>query len=292
MGEAIWRDYDTEALYAQYNNRAMIAPEALAAIKADQERRTDAFRAAAGRAELDVAYGPDPRERLDLFLPEGARPPLLAYIHGGYWQWNDKEPFAFLAEHLVAGGAAFANIEYALCPAVTLSELTDQIRRALAYLWREADRFGYDRGRIVVSGHSAGGHLTAMMMATDWPAFQSGLPGDLVKTGCALSGLYDLEPVRLSFQNDELHFTPDQVARNSPLLMEPVGGGALLLPVGALEGPEFIRQSEDLAAIWSARDIDVKAWVMDGHHHFSIINEMIDPASELSAAIKRQMGLA
>ena len=110
MGEAIYRGYDAEALYAQYNNRAMIAPEALEAIKADQGRRTDAFLAAAGRAELDVAYGAGMRERLDLFLPEGARPPLLAYIHGGYWQWNEKEPFAFLAEHLVAEGAAFANV--------------------------------------------------------------------------------------------------------------------------------------------------------------------------------------
>ena len=189
MAETVYRDFDAEALYAQYDNRGMIAPDALAAIRADQINRSDAFRAAAVRAELDIEYGPHPRERLDLFLPDGDSPPLLAYIHGGYWQWNDKEPFVFLGEPLVAAGAAFANIEYTLCPDVTLSTLTDQIRRAIAFLWREAERFGYDRDRIVVSRHSAGGHLTAMMMATDWPAYADDLPGDIVAAGLPISGI-------------------------------------------------------------------------------------------------------
>ncbi len=121
MGEAVYRNYDAEALYAQYNNRAMIAPEELEAIKADQVLRSDAFRAAASRAELDSAYGPHARERLDLFLPEAKNAPLFAYIHGGYWQWNDKEPFVFLCEQLVAGQSAYSMLANAPPPATSCS---------------------------------------------------------------------------------------------------------------------------------------------------------------------------
>ncbi len=290
MGEAIWRDYDADALYAQYNNRAMIAPEALAAIKADQERRADAFRAAAGRAELDVAYGPDPRERLDLFLPEGARPPLLAYIHGGYWQWNDKEPFAFLAEHLVAGGAAFANIEYALCPAVTLSELTDQIRRALAYLWREADRFGYDRGRIVVSGHSAGGHLTAMMMATDWPAFGAGLPARLVSAGLPISGIYELEPIRLTPLNDAVRLDAAEARELSPILLDPASPAPMAVVLGGAESDEFHRQAEAFAATWRKAGVASDVLTVPGRDHFTVLNALAEPGHQVLAAAHRLLG--
>ena len=248
MGEAIYREYDAEALYAQYNNRAMIAPEVLAALKDDQARRADAFRAAA-RAEIDVAYGPHARERLDLFLPKAEKPPLFAFFHGGYWQWNDKEPFAFLCEGLVPAGAAFANIEYALCPDVSLTELTQQARRAIAYLWREADRFGYDRDRIVVSGHSAGGHLTAMMMATDWPAFGEDLPANVVAAGLPISGIYDLEAVRLTPLNDAIGMDEAEARALSPMFQPPATRGPMVVVYGGAESIEFHRQAESLVEL-------------------------------------------
>lgn len=290
MDDAVFRDYDQDTLDAEYNNRAKV-PDTQD-YKDAQERASDAAKAALD-CRLDIAYGPSPDELVDLYPATGPEPgPVQVFFHGGYWKQNHKDEFGFVAPPLVAAGAAVVVVEYALVPGVDIDELVRQCRAAMAWVWNEAAGFNGDADRIHVSGHSAGGHLTAMMMATDWPAFRPGLPRDLVKTGCAISGLYDLEPVRLSFQNDELHFTPDQVARNSPMLMEPAGGGTLLLPVGALEGPEFIRQSEELAAIWGATGMDVQARVMDGHHHFSIINEMIDPTSELSAAVRGQMGLA
>ena len=289
MDDAVFREYDQDALDAEYNNRAKV-PDTQD-YKDVQARASDAAKAALD-CRLDIAYGPSPDEMVDLFPATGPGPgPVQVFFHGGYWKQNHKDEFAFVAPPLVAAGAAVVVVEYALVPGVEIDELVRQCRAAMAWVWNNAADFDGDPDRIHVSGHSAGGHLTAMMMATDWPAFQPGLPRDLVKTGCAISGLYDLEPVRLSFQNDELHLTPDQVMRNSPMLIEPVGGGTLLLPVGALEGPEFIRQSEDLAAIWGAKGMDVKARVMDGHHHFSIVNEMIDPASALSAAVRDQMGL-
>jgi len=288
--DAIYRDYDQNSLDAEYNNRAKV-PD-YDDFKAAQDRASDAAKAML-EFRADIAYGPTPDELVDIYPATGAEPgPVHVFFHGGYWKQNHKDDFGFVAPPLVAAGAAVVVVEYALIPTVDMDELVRQCRAAVAWVYNNAATFNGDPNSIHVSGHSAGGHLTAMLMATDWPAFQPGLPRDVVKTGCGISGIYELEPVRLSFMNPELRFTPELVARNSPTLMDPVGGGSLLLPVGRLEGTEFIRQSEDLAAAWRAKGMDVKVWVMDGHHHFSIINEMIDPASALTAAIKAQMGLA
>jgi arylformamidase len=291
MGEAIYRNYDADALYAQYNNRAMTPADELEAIKADQGRRSDAYRTAASRAELDVAYGPHPRERLNLFLPEAENPPLLAYIHGGYWQWNDKEPFDFLAEQLVANGAAFANIEYALCPDVTMTELTEQIRRALAHLWREADRFGYDRSRIVVSGHSAGGHLTAMMMATDWPSFGDGLPADLVAAGLPVSGIYDLEAVRLIPLNEAARLDVAEARALSPMFMTPSTRAPMTVVVGGTESEEFHRQADDFARAWRDAGVTADILTVPGRDHFTVLNALAEPGHELLAAAYGLLGI-
>lgn len=291
MGEAVYRDYDAEALYAQYNNRGMIAAEALDAIKADQERRSDAFRAGSANAEIDIAYGPHARERLDLFLPDASNPPLFAFIHGGYWQWNDKEPFVFLCERLVPAGAAFANIEYALCPEVTLSELTDQIRRALAYLWREAGAFGYDGSRIVVSGHSAGGHLTAMMMATNWPGFADGLPADLVAAGLPISGIYDIEAVRLTPLNDAVRMDRAEARTLSPMFVAPATEAPTTVVVGGDESDEFHRQAGDFADAWRAAGVAADVLEIPGRDHFTVLNALAEPGHEVVAAAHRLLGL-
>lgn len=291
MGEAVYRGYDAGELYAQYDNRGMIDPDVLAAIKADQARRADAFRAAAARAELDISYGPHPRERLDLFLPEAASPPLFAFMHGGYWQWNDKEPFVFLAEHLVAAGAAFANIEYALCPTVSLTELTDQIRRAIAFLWREADRYGYDRDRVVASGHSAGGHLTAMAMATDWPSFSDGLPENVVAAGLPISGIYDLEPVRLTPLNDAVRMDAAEARALSPIFLSPATDAPIVVVVGGAESEEFHRQAADYAA--ACRDMGAPSEVLTapGRDHFTVLNALAEPGHETFAAARQLLGV-
>jgi arylformamidase len=292
MSEAVYREYDSDALFAQYDNRAQLSEEALNAIKADQSARSAAYIAEATRKHIDLAYGPHERERLDIFLPENDGAPMFAFIHGGYWQWNDKEGFEFLAKELNAAGAAFANIEYALCPAVTMAEISDQCRRAIAYLWREAGRYGYDASRIVVSGHSAGGHLTAMMQATDWPAFEEGLPMDVVAAGLPISGVYDVEPIRLTPLNDAVRLKPEDVASQSPMFMKPTSTGPSVIAFGGNEYDEFDRQAHDLAAAWAKHGMETSTLMMPGRDHFTALSALAETDHDLFAAALKLLKLA
>jgi arylformamidase len=291
MAEAVYRDYDSDALYAQYNNRAQISEADLAAIKDDQNVRSADYRANAPRKHLDVQYGDHPRERLDIFLPEADNAPMFAFMHGGYWQWNDKEGFEFLAKELNDHGAAFANIEYSLCPSVTLAELTNQCQRALAHLWKEAATYGYDRDRIVASGHSAGGHLTAMMQATDWPALEDGLPADLVAAGLPISGIYDLEPIRLTPLNDAVRLQPGDVPGLSPMFLPPRTGGPTIIAFGGDEYDEFDRQASDLAKIWAEQGVETSTLNMPGRDHFTALSALAETDHDLFAAALKLLGL-
>lgn len=291
MSEAVYRDYDSEALYAQYNNRAQVTEDELNAIKANQNARSKAYIEEAKRKYIDVAYGPHPRERVDIFLPEQDNAPLFAFIHGGYWQWNGKEGFEFLAKELNAAGAAFANIEYELCPAVTMEELADQCRRAIAYLWREAAQYGYNPSHIVVSGHSAGGHLTSLMQATDWPAFEDGLPSDIVAAGLPISGIYDLEAIRLTPLNDPLGMKPEDVGPLSPMFLEPLTRSPSIIAFGGAEYDEFDRQAEDMAKAWAAKGMETSTLNLPGRDHFTALSALAETDHALFAAALKLLGL-
>jgi arylformamidase len=291
MSEIVYRDYDAEALYAQYNNRAQVTEAELAAIKGDQNARSTDYRTNALRKHLDLVYGSHDREKLDIFLPNDDGAPMLAFIHGGYWQWNDKEGFEFLAKELNEAGAAFANIEYALCPTVTLAELTNQCRRAIAFLWREAASFGYDARRIVVSGHSAGGHLTAMMQATDWPALEDGLPVDVVAAGLPISGIYDLEPIRLTPLNDAIRMQPEDVAEVSPMFLAPTSTGPSVVAFGGDEYEEFDRQASDLCEAWAKFGMTTSTLSMSGRDHFTALSALSETNHDLFAAALKLLGL-
>jgi arylformamidase len=243
-------------------------------------------------ALLDLAYGDSADEKLDLYgAGAGKDMPVHVFFHGGYWKSNHKDEFAFAANPFVEHGALVAVVEYALIPGVKMEELIRQCRASLGWVWRNAAAHGGDPDNITISGHSAGGHITAMMMATDWPGFASDLPTDLVKGGIGISGLYDLIPVQISSQNDDLGLTTAEAAAFSPMSMPPAGGGKLLLPVGGDEGPEFLRQSDEMAAAWRDKGVDAKSWVLPGENHFSIINQFIDPNSVLSRSAREFIGI-
>ena len=286
----VFRHYDREALDREYNNRGKVPgySEYLGRWPAQSERT---------RAELptrlDVRYGSAAGETLDVVLPPSSRrssAPIQLFIHGGYWMLLDKRDFSFVARGLQPAGAAVIVINYALIPTVDMDELVRQCGASIAWVHANAGSFGGDRERIFVSGHSAGGHLTAMQFAADWPTL--GLPADAIKGGCAISGLHDLDPIRLCYLNDTLRLTPEEARRNSPIYLAPRTRAPLLIPVGGDEGPEYHRQTETLAAVWRKNGVPCEVLDVADNNHFSIVAQLEDPRSQLSRAIQRQMGLA
>jgi len=286
MAKTVFREYDQRALDAEYNNREKVADSA------DWLQRyaiASAETRAALDCRLDLAYGAHPGERLDVFPARGGHAPVHVFVHGGYWHRLDKSDSSFVARAFQLSGVAVFVINYALIPTVDMDELVRQCRASIVWVHRHAASFGGDPARIFVSGHSAGGHLAAMLMSTDWGAF-AGLPADVVKAGCGISGLYDLEPIRLSYLNEVLKLTPVSARRLSPVHCPPPRSGPLLLTVGGHEGPEYHRQGEELAAVWRTKRLPCQTLDMPGLHHFSILSELEDPSTTLSRLLLRQMG--
>ncbi len=265
----VYLEFSQAALDAAYNNRA--AERGLDALKDNWEHRSKAIYAHA-RVDRDIAYGTAPRQRLDFFHAGEVGAPTVAYIHGGYWQTNDKEPNAFVAEGLLAHGLNVALIEYTLAPAATMTGIVAEIRAAIA--WLVAHTAGLGAGqRLVVAGHSAGGHLTAMA---------SGLPG--VSAALPISGLFDLEPIRLSYLNALLKMGFEEAGANSPMRL-PMPEVPVTVAVGAAELPELVRQSDEytvalLTAGRTARQVKVP-----GATHFTILEEVARPTGVLAAEL-------
>ena len=289
QGEAapIFRDYDQAALDIQMNLRARWPehPEFF-----QRWARASAAVRARLKGRLDLAYGDSAAETLDLFPAEGAQPsPLLAFIHGGYWQALDKSDYSYLAPAFLDQGAAFASLNYALAPQTRIGEMIDQIRRALIWLHRQAGAYNIDPRRIVVAGHSAGGHLAAMALSTDWPAEASDLPKDLLAGGCSVSGIYDLEPVRLSYHSEILDIPAAESPGWSPLHNLPPAAPPLVLAVGAEETDEFLHQQRDYAEAWIRRGLTLREVPLPGLHHFSAVDALGEPGHPLCVAVQQML---
>jgi arylformamidase len=236
-------------------------------------------------ALIDLAYGPSPGERLDLFpVPGAARAPVLAFIHGGYWQALDKGDHSDLAPAFVDRGVAFAALNYDLAPKAAIGDMIDQVRRALAYLHDHAGRLGLDPGRIFVAGHSAGGHLAASALDRSWPPVQ-GRPRDLVKGALSLSGVYDLEAMRRSYHQAVLGLDAEQVAAWSPARNLPADAGPLLLAVGGDETEEFRRQQAEFLDAWRGAGLRARTVELPGRHHFDVLDALRDPDQPLHRAL-------
>ena len=238
---------------------------------------------ATARARRSICSCPRARKRHD------RRPPLLVFIHGGYWQSRDRKDFSFVAERLVEAGAAVALVGYDLAPAVDMDTIVGQIRDAIAWLHRYADAHGFDPERICLAGHSAGGHLAAMALATDWTA--SGLPADLIKGVCAISGVFDLEPIRLCYLNEVLRLDAGQARRNSPVLLPPRARCPVMLTVGERETEAFHRQSNAYADALRRADLACELVVQPDLDHFAIVMAMTDAANPAVRAISAWLGL-
>jgi arylformamidase len=271
-----WRAYAGPALERQY---AGISPADFnTRVVPDWIRRSAAFRDRSA-ARLGLAYGPGPRERLDIFPGRpGAAAATVVFFHGGYWQRFDPSVFSFVAEGLAGRGISVVMPGYDLCPAVRVGAIVEQARRAVLWTWRNAVRLGLGE-QVFVAGHSAGGHLAARLMAMD-PGRPDALPPDLLKGAVPISGLFDLEPLRHTSINEALGLDRGEAAAESPLALKMASDAPQLVVCGDLEPAEFHRQSDIYAAAFLTASRRMERWTVPGRGHMDELDALADPHSE------------
>jgi arylformamidase len=237
------------------------------------QRWVEASRAAQQRLKYhaNLAYGTGPKETLDLF-PAQSSHYLLVFIHGGYWRAFDKDDFSWVAPPLVRAGISVAVLNYALCPTVHIADISEQCRKAVAWLFHHAARYGVSSRGMIISGHSAGGHLTGEMFATQWADY--GVPPGAIIGGVSISGLFDLEPLTQVSFNTDLRLDATRARASSPALKQPAIAAPLVLAVGELESSEFHRQSQLLHQAWPHNCSEVIS--LPGCHHFNAPDVLTD----------------
>ncbi|MCZ8294242.1 MAG: alpha/beta hydrolase [Hylemonella sp.] len=272
------KKFDPAWLDRMYNNRALV-PEHAMHFARWAEASEDAREA--HLCQTDIAYGNGPMEKLDVFPSNQPGAPVVVFIHGGWWRALDKSQHSFIAPAFKnLGGCVFVP-NYALCPAVTVPDITLQMVKALAWVYRNARKFGGDPSRIYVVGHSAGGHLAAMLLDCVWPAYAKDLPADLVKGAMSISGLYDLEPImHTPFLKEDLRLTPEQVRLASPALLPAPKKGVLYTVAGARESAEFIRHNKLIQQAWGKAVVPVCETIPE-RNHFSVLEDLTAPWQHL-----------
>jgi arylformamidase len=273
-------DYEVE-----YNNRARVPehPEIFARwVRDGAAYRDEATKE--GRAEIGLKFGPSARQTIDIFKPRGADTGKLAlFIHGGYWRSLEPSSFSQMARGMNAHGVTVAVSGYDLNPQVSIGQIVEQTQAACLYLWKRLGK------RIMVSGHSAGGHLAACMVATDWQKLDAGAPADLAPVGYAISGLYDLAPLMHLATNADFKLDAAEARRISPLFWPVAKGRVLDAVVGGDESSEFLRQSKIIADGWREKGAETRYEAIPGMNHFTICDPLTDPASAMT---KRLVELA
>ncbi len=239
---------------------------------------------------LDVPYGPHPMEQLDIFGAKGRSRALLVFIHGGYWRALDKSDHSFVATPFVERGVTMALVNYALAPSVHVQDIVLQVLQACAWLCRNGTNFAAPAGKLFVSGHSAGGHLTAMCLAALWPEFSPDLPGKVVQAGLSISGVYDVVPiVHTPSVNVDVRLTPVEAKRVSPALMQPATDAPLYTAVGGKEQEGFHHQNQLIREKWKSVAKDDLACPED--NHFTVLERFATPGSALFQGAMKMMGL-
>jgi arylformamidase len=230
---------------------------------------------------LDVRFGPTLAETVDIFPAADPNAPIVVFIHGGYWRRLSSKEFSLVARGPVARGITMIVSNYALCPKVTIPEITRQSRAALAWLKNTDIEFNGNRERLFVSGHSAGGHQVARLLETDW-AGDYGLNADFIRGGFSISGLFDLRPLRYSWLQPMLQLNDDVISAESPQLHQvPTSAPPLFASVGGDETPEFHRQSTDYIDTWTRAGLNGEYDSQAGKNHFSAIDGFADADSAL-----------
>ena len=269
----LYRGLGKEALDAAYNNTNAVGIEQRNAYISDWETRSEIVNNI-WSPRCNIPYGSRPRQRLDVFSCGTAEAPTLLYIHGGYWQMGDKESYGFIGDSALASGYNFVLVEYTLAPEVRMDEIVSEIHEAIDWVIVNIDEYGGDPRRVFISGHSAGGHLTAM-----------GMSDQRVAGGIAISGLFDLEPIRLNYLNQKLGLDEAEMLRNSPMNNIPAEPSPLVVTVGLGELPELIRQSEDYYNVWQCQGHPGQYLPIPERDHFSVLEELAKPDGLILAAL-------
>jgi arylformamidase len=277
--------YDPAWLDRMYNNRVLV-PEHPAYFErwaAESARLRDSL-----PAHIDLRYGEGPNEALDVFSAADPEAPVLVFIHGGYWRAMDKSEHSFVARPFHERGVCVVVPNYALCPGtperpIGIADIALQMAHALEWTWRNIAAYGGDPSRITVAGHSAGGHLAAMLLDCDWKAVAPDLPADLVRNALSISGLHDLRPIQHTpFLAPALNLTDADSLRVSPALWPAPERGKLYTVAGGDESAEFLRQNQLMRDAWGAGVVPV-CEALPGLHHFSVLETLADPAQRLHA---------
>ena len=279
--------FDPDWLNAQYNNRALVPDYARHLARWAE---ASALSRSQSDCQLDLPYGDGAAEKLDVFVPPRPGAPVLVFVHGGYWRALDKSDVSFVAPVFTQAGAMVVVPNYALCPAVSVEHITLQLVRSLQWVWHNAARYGGDPQRIVVAGHSAGGHLAAMLLSCRWKQVADELPAQLVGGALSISGLFDMEPLRHTpFLQTDLRLTPASVRRLSPAFF-PRPKGRLYATVGGAESDEFLRQNQLIRDVWGPTAVPV-CETLPGRNHFTVLESLVDPAGRLHDLGLRLLGL-
>jgi len=286
MNEIVYKGFSKHELEYQYNPRESVPeyPE-LAKKRAEASRKARSTL----KSWLNVPYGNSAREILDIYAPDKAGGPVLVYIHGGYWRTGSKDDNCNFAPTFVQRGATVVLVEYDLCPQVTVTDIVRQTRASIAWVYKNIIRYSGNPAKLYVSGHSAGGHLTAMALANDWE--KERLPRDLIKGAVATSGVFDLDVVAHISVQEQVRMTPEIARLNDPLTHPPLVNCPLVVAVGGAEPKGWQRMSEDYFNYCKQRGMQAEYLVVPGANHYTMSEHMPDSGSPLTQAMLKQLGL-
>ncbi len=283
--------FSAEEFDAQYNLRAG-RPDYEETVIPGWSQASERARATID-CSLDIRYGTGEKQKLDVFRCGDASAPTLIYVHGGYWQRGDKSIYSFLATPFAAAGVNVIVVGYDLCPAVTITRISEEIREAISHIWQDATKLGINRDRITVMGHSAGGHITQMMMATDWPSRDPDMPADLIKSGIPVSPLSYLEPVRLTEAlNAGIRMDAAEAQAESPMTNHPpITDAPQMVVVGGGETDEFHRQARMYVEKFESAARQIELFNVPEVDHFDELNVLADRNSPFFAKTCKMLGL-
>ena len=286
MSESAYRNFRPDELEFQYNPRVSV-PEfpQLAEVRSAKSRKVRD----SAQSWLNIAYGTSPRETLDIYAGEKAGGPALVYIHGGYWRSGSKEDNANFVPAFTQRGATVALVEYDLCPQVTVTDIVRQTRASIAWVFRNIVRYGANPSKLYISGHSAGGHLTAMALAQDWQT--QGLPTDFIKGAVAMSGVHDLDMVMHISANEQIRMTPEIAEQNNPFLYPPRVNCPVLIAVGSVEPEGWKQMSKDYFEFCKQSGLKAEYLEVPGANHYTMSEHLGDPHSPLAQAIFELIGI-